>query len=86
MSGFRFALVSPMGTALGTVELMVPMVQPGETVIASDRRRLLVLDVVDLSDRDGDVRAISRLKSSRPRRERKGRGRLRGRAARDQGA
>ena len=55
MGSFRFALVSPMGSAL---ELMVSMVQPGEAVIAGDGRRLLVLDVVDLSDRDGDVRAI----------------------------
>ena len=58
MGGFTFALVTPMGFALGTVELMVSMVQPGETVIASDGRRLLVLAVVDLSDRDGDVRPI----------------------------
>jgi hypothetical protein len=61
VGGFTFALVSPMGSALGTVELMVSMVRPGETVVAADARRLVVLDVIDLPDRDGDVRAILEL-------------------------
>jgi hypothetical protein len=55
---FRFRLYTAMGGDDGEVELSVPTVEPGETLHLGGGRKLLVLDVAYLDDKDDRYPAL----------------------------